>query len=166
MSISKECIGLAAEFAVASELCRRGIYAQLTFGNKKRTDILMMNEHETFTKIEVKAKRGATWPNCKGIYGNYVFLVLVDFAKRNEDERPDFYILNSEDWLGLVRSEIKNVKSKKPKANIEINSENVPIWKDHVNKYGKPYMGMGISPKSIQEYKESWHRISDQMPAS
>ena len=33
MTISRECIGLAAEFAVASELCKRGIYAQLTFGN-------------------------------------------------------------------------------------------------------------------------------------
>ncbi len=166
MTISRECIGLAAEFAVASELCKRGIYAQLTFGNKKRTDILVMTEHEIFTRIEVKAKQGATWPNCKGIYGNNVFLVLVDFANKNEEERPDFYIMNPEDWFGFIKNEITRLKNKNPKVNIEINSENVPIWRDQVNKFGKPYMGMGISPKAIQEYKEAWHKISDQMPAS
>ena len=32
--IDREEISLAGEFAVASELCKRGIYAQLTFGNK------------------------------------------------------------------------------------------------------------------------------------
>jgi len=47
MTISKECIGLAAEFAVASELCKRGIYAQLTFGNKKRTDRLGIKNGRT-----------------------------------------------------------------------------------------------------------------------
>ena len=110
MTISKECIGLAAEFAVASELCKRGIYAQLTFGNKKRTDLLVMTDHEIFTRIEVKAKQGATWPNCKGIYGNNVFLVLVDFANKNEDERPDFYVMNSEDWLSFIKKEITRLK--------------------------------------------------------
>ena len=39
--LEKETLGLAAEFAVASELCRRGIYAQLTLGNRKRTDLLV-----------------------------------------------------------------------------------------------------------------------------
>jgi hypothetical protein len=39
--ILKESLGLAAEFAVASELCRRWLFAQLTLGNKKRTDLLV-----------------------------------------------------------------------------------------------------------------------------
>ena len=30
----KEMVSLAAEFAVASELCRRDIYAQLTLGHQ------------------------------------------------------------------------------------------------------------------------------------
>lgn len=166
MTVSKECIGLAAEFAVASELCKRGIYAQLTFGNKKRTDILVMSEHDLFTRIEVKAKQGTTWPNCKGIYGNQVFLVLVDFSNRNEYERPDFYVMNSEDWLEVVNKEIRRIKDKNPGINIEIDSENVPVWVDQVNKYGKPYRGMGISPKMTQEYKEAWYKIQDQMSFS
>ena len=110
MAISKECIGLAAEFSVASELCRRDIYAQLTLGNKKRTDILVMSELNHFIRIEVKAKQGTIWPNCKGIFGEDVFLVLVDYVNCDETERPDFYVLTSEDWLKLIRKEHKIIK--------------------------------------------------------
>jgi hypothetical protein len=42
--INKDILGLAGEFAVASELCRRNIYAQLTLGLRKRTDILVETE--------------------------------------------------------------------------------------------------------------------------
>lgn len=159
MTISRECISLAGEFAVASELCRRGIYAQLTFGNRKRTDILIMKENNQFIKIEVKAKQGPSWPNCRGIYGDDVFLVFVDFAKRDKHERPGFYILDSHEWLGLVRNKIEKHQSKNPNKKIEINSENVPVWTTELNKYGKPYMGLGIHPKSIQEYKDKWDKI-------
>jgi hypothetical protein len=38
MKIPKEPLGLAAEFAVASELCGRNIYAQLTLGLLSATD--------------------------------------------------------------------------------------------------------------------------------
>jgi hypothetical protein len=136
------CIGLAAEFAVASELLRRGIYAQITFGNRKRTDILVMNEQEVFTRIEVKSKRGNEWPNCKGIYGDRVYLVFVDFAKREVNERPDFYILNTEDWLKAVKKRIKQLKAlapeKKRYKNITIDKRNVPVWHNEINKYGQP----------------------------
>jgi hypothetical protein len=40
-TIEKEYLGLEAEFAVASELCRRDMYAQLTLGRRKRTDLLV-----------------------------------------------------------------------------------------------------------------------------
>jgi hypothetical protein len=41
VKLSKESVGLAGEYAVASELCRRGHYAQLTLGSHKKTDILV-----------------------------------------------------------------------------------------------------------------------------
>jgi len=159
MTISRDCLGLAAEFAVASELCRRDIYAQLTFGNKKRTDILVMTELNRFARIEVKAKQGSTWPNCKGIFGDDVFLILVDFANRRETERPDFYILTSNDWLRVIKKGIQKIKERNPSKRIEIDSENVPVFLDEVNKYGKPYRGMGIKPNAVQEYKEAWDKI-------
>lgn len=44
MKLSKELIGLAGEYAVASELCRLEVYAQLTLGSHKQTDILVETE--------------------------------------------------------------------------------------------------------------------------
>ena len=159
MAVSTECIGLAAEYAVASELCRRGIYAQLTFGNKKRTDILLMSENNQFITIEVKAKQGAAWPHCKGIYGSRVLLVFVDYANCSESERPDFYILTSKDWLVLVKERISVIQEKKPDKRIVIDKENVPVFVDEINKYGKPYRGISISSNMVQEHKEDWNKI-------
>ena len=45
MKVSKSTLGLAAEFAVASELGRRNIYAQPTLGLQKRTDLLIFGEN-------------------------------------------------------------------------------------------------------------------------
>jgi len=61
MKIPKDTLGLAAEFAVASELCRRNIYAQLTLGLRKRTDILVETERGML-RIQVKGKQGREWP--------------------------------------------------------------------------------------------------------
>jgi hypothetical protein len=46
MLISRNTLGLAAEFAVASELCRRNVYAQLTLGHQKRTDLLIFGAND------------------------------------------------------------------------------------------------------------------------
>ena len=56
MTIAKDTIGLAGEFAVASELCKRDMYTQLTLGNKKRTDLLV-EVGDNFVKVEVKSKQ-------------------------------------------------------------------------------------------------------------
>ena len=166
MAVSKELIGLAAEFAVASELCRRNAYAQITFGRRKRTDILLHTSSDQYIRIEVKAKQGHEWPNCKGIYGENIFLVFVDFANRNLDQRADYYVLSVQDWLNVIKMRIKEIRKRNPEKRVEIDSENVPIFIDEVNKYGKPYRGMGISPKIIQEHKEAWDKISNYSTAS
>ena len=106
MKIPKDLVALAAEFAVASELCKRNIYAQLTLGLRKRTDILV--EVETgMLRIQVKGKQGREWPGCKGICGEGIALVFVDFEKKNVGVRPDFYILTVEDWESLLEKECK-----------------------------------------------------------
>lgn len=90
MKVSKDILGLAAEFAVASELCTRNIYAQLTLGFRKRTDILVETER-AMLKIQVKGKQGREWPGCKGIYGEDVILIFVDLENKQENER---YVIN------------------------------------------------------------------------
>ena len=100
--VSGSILCLAAEFAVASELCRRNIYTQLTLGKQKRTDLLLMSSNGGFSRVEVKAKQGREWPNCRGIYGALAFLVFVDYAGRGNTDRPDFFVLTEKDWLRVL----------------------------------------------------------------
>ncbi|MFQ5432680.1 MAG: hypothetical protein ACE5EN_09255, partial [Nitrospinota bacterium] len=150
-------LGMAAEFAVASELGRRNIYAQPTFGNQKRTDLLIFDQKNNLFKVEVKAKQGREWPNCKGIYGTNIFIIFVDFCNKSEFERPDFFILDVEDWISLVKRELKEHLGIK----VIIDEHNVPIWKDQITKSGKPYEGNSVKPGQIQAYKERWDKITE-----
>lgn len=152
--MEKNIVGLAGEYAVASELCRRNIYAQLTFGNRKRTDILVESEKE-FLRIEVKAKQGNEWPGCKGIYGEESILIFVDFKGKKESDRPDFYILSTEDWLELLHSRLGNSLKK---GEIILDDYNVPHY---ISKKvdGKEYLGTGIKSQDVSKYKENWDKI-------
>lgn len=152
MKIPKATLGLAAEFAVASELCKRNIYAQLTLGLRKRTDILVETEKEML-RIQVKGKQGKEWPGCKGIYGEGIILVFVDFENKMENERVDFYILTVEDWAELIKIELE-LTGKVSRGEVRINDKNMPTWKDG-------YKGMGIIPRMIQKYKERWEKIKE-----
>src|SRR5262245_26880821 len=103
--LSKEMLGLAGEYAVASELCRRELYSQLTLGNHKRTDILV----ETATRvvrISVKAKQQNEWPAVNGPVRQDDFIVFVDFQNKNPEDKLDYYILNLNDWDQLVKEEV------------------------------------------------------------
>ena len=148
--VPKETLGLAGEYAVASELCRRGIYAQLTLGNRKRTDLLVEND-SSMLRIQVKSKQKREWPGIKGIIGNDIVLVLVDFEKKSLDSRPDFYVLISDDWGRVIDTRcIKTGHVKNGK--VIVSQCNVPTWNDG-------YVGMGIKPSDVQEYKEKWDKV-------
>ena len=156
MKTDSEMVGIAAEFAVASELARRNICAQPTFGHRKRTDLLVFGKNERPIRIEAKGKQSKQWPNCKGIGDRNSVLVLVDFAGKSETERPDFYILTADDWLAFVKKEIQG----RPHKKIELDSDNCPIWTTEV-KAGKPYRGIGVEVKHVSAHKEAWGKIAD-----
>jgi hypothetical protein len=71
--------------------------AQLTLGNRKRTDLLVEDDRGML-RIQVKSKQGREWPGVKGIFGNDIVLVFVDFQYKDTHERPDFYVMTSDDW--------------------------------------------------------------------
>lgn len=131
--ITRDMLGIAAEFAVASELGRRNIYAQPTFGHLKRTDLLILGNKGKTLRIEAKGKQGRQWPNCKGIPDKNSVMVLVDFEGKTEHERPDFYVLTIDNWLAFV----KDVQQKHPDKGIQVDSDNCPVWTRQV-KDGKP----------------------------
>jgi len=150
--ISKELLSLAGEFAVASELCRRGIYAQLTLGLRKRTDLLVETD-TAMLRIQVKAKQINKW-TCKGIFGENIMLVLVDYENKTLDKRPDFYVLTPSDWESFVRWWLSDEISE---GKVVLNNENCPIWAS--SKGGKPYEGTDVLPGDITEHKERWDKV-------
>jgi hypothetical protein len=143
--LKKENLSMAGEYAVASEICRRNFYAQITLGRLKRTDILVYNpETGKELRIEVKAKQGREWPGVKGINDNQSLLIFVDFENKKSTERPDFYILDANDWHNLI-------KKLKPKLK-ELIDGYIPKWKDG-------YVGTSVRPNQINQHKERWDKV-------
>ena len=142
--LSKELLGLAGEYAVASELCRREMYAQLTLGHHKRTDLFVEFELG-FVRIQVKAKQGREWPAISGIYTDDDFLVLVDFAG-GDLVQPDFYILNFYDWKSLLK------KEKRRYPDIEIDDK-------FRIRYPDGWKGLNIRPSAVIHCKNCWNKI-------
>lgn len=132
-----------------------GYYAQLTFGNQKRVDILVLNAENTkMIKIEVKSKQKTDFPFCKGIKGDNSFLVFADFEGKELSGHPDFYVLNEKNWVDLVKERILEF----PYKEIKMDEENCPVWTH--KSTGSPHSGMRITPKHIRAY-QSWDLIKN-----
>ncbi len=157
MKIDKSVLGVAGELAVASELCRRNIYAQLTFGNQKRTDLLVIGR-KGICKIEVKCKQSYQWPQCKGISDSKSFLVFVNYQKKEPTERPDFFVLSYNEWLKLINNTKAIYEQKHPDRRVEIEKGVLIFW-DEKNKYGKEYRGHAVSLKEVEQYRDKWDKI-------
>lgn len=143
--LSRELLGLAGEYAVASELCRRKLYAQLTMGNHKQTDILVETE-TVMTRIQVKAKQSTEWPAISGLYRAEDFLILVDFAGKSSAERPDFYVLNLDDWKALIIEE----QGYKPHINVDV--------KNRIS-YPDGWRGLNLKTARVMQFKEGWTKL-------
>jgi hypothetical protein len=85
MTLSKNSISLAGEFAVLSQLALRGIDANLTLGNTKGVDILASNPMTGFMfKLEVKTSYNKK-PVFSKLFGNTLSWVMSDKHEHTED---------------------------------------------------------------------------------
>jgi hypothetical protein len=146
---NKETIGLAGEYAVAFELCRRGFYAQLTLGNHKKTDILVETSRSLF-RVSVKAKTGDQWPKVSGIWAEGDLLVFVDFKNKDMDKLPDFYVLDVSAWKTVVKRIVKDRTD-----GAKINNENTVYWEPW-DGHPKGWVGCAINVSQIERYKDCW----------
>ena len=149
--LAKEILGLAGEYGVASELARRTHYAQLTLGNHKRTDILIDDGDGKMLCVQVKAKQGREWPGCKGVCGDNIVLVLVDYENKQREDRPDFYILIEADWRKFLE---------------EISPAKLKLWnmkwgEDLVPHSRKDVVGTSVRPAWVIGCKETWGKIEE-----
>jgi hypothetical protein len=161
MRIDQAVLGVAGEMAVAAELCRRNMYAQLTLGHQKRADLLVFAESESpkqFLRVEVKAKQGRDWPNLKGICGKDVFLVLVDYCGRDAIQRPRFFVLSVKDWTDIIQKARNSYLIKHPDRKIEI-EDNCLVLLDEKNANGKPYRGHSVILSEVESHEDAWWKI-------
>jgi len=150
MGIDRDTLALAGEFAVASQLCRLGTYAQLTLGSRKRTDLLVEAENHMI-RVQVKAKQGKVWPAAKGVHGSDIVLVLVDYHKKGNTERPDFYVLTPADWVKVLTAALVET-GKVANGDVKLSAEYVPTWKDG-------FVGMSLRAEYVAPFKEAWEKI-------
>ncbi len=156
MKTNKILLGHSGKYYTSAELCIRNIDAQPASGNKNLITITVDDKRELH--IWVKSKKGDVWPNCKGINQKDSFIVFVDFKNIKENQRPDFYIMDLEDWSSLLKEKEQYYKKKHPEQKIEI-INNVLFFLDQRDKDGKPYSGYGVNPKDIRPFKEKWDKI-------
>ncbi len=154
--VERSVLSLAAEYATATELCRRKFYVQLTLGNLKRTDLLLYAEHRSqLARIEVKAKQGRDWPACRGISGRNGYLVFVDFFKKRLGHPPEFYVLSAKDWLIVAKRLIRRYKRKHPEHTVQLRN-GIPTI---LGNGGKPWIGLAVKVADIVEYRGKWSRF-------
>ena len=163
-AISKGILGVAGEYAVASELCRHNILAQPTFGNQKRLDLLAYEPDGRVLRIEVKSKQGPCWPNCRGIAGPHHYLVFVDFEKSAPTNVQTFMFCppTTGTTLPLPRSPAIGASTE---SRPEVTTEGLLRLLDEVNAQGKPYEGCGVGLTDVRVHKEAWQKIVDALTA-
>jgi hypothetical protein len=147
--IPREVLSLAGEYAVASELCKRGLYSQLTLGNHKRTDILVETDSRVL-RISAKAKQGYEWPAVNGPVRPDDFIIFVDFAGKNVEEKLDFYVMNLEDWKQFLQEEFARYGEK---GRVLKNEDGTIIGPDG-------FKGLTVRVKQIIAYKDRWDKIT------
>jgi len=150
MTIATETIGLAGEYAVASELCRRGVYCQLTLGNRKKTDLLVAIDDQRYLRVSVKSKQKQSWPKVKGIWLEDDLLVFVDYKGKEITTPPDFYVLNVQAWKKVIAKKLKN----DPRA--KVNKENTVFWPAAEEGQKDTWTGCQVSVSEVEEFKDAW----------
>jgi hypothetical protein len=146
MHLAKEALNLAGEYAVASQLALLGHYPQLTYGNRKRADILVDSGEKLF-RVEVKAKQSDEWPGVQAPR-QHDFLILVDFRGKAVESRPDFYVLNFEDWKELV----EKTRLHWPKMQVDATTYCVSWKRDS-------WTGLNPQASDVQQHLERWEKL-------
>lgn len=105
--ISKYQLSMTGEYAVCSELCKRGFDVSLTLGNAKATDIIVFFPDNSCRRIEVKTSQTGRFVTNffqkyygKSLYNHPDYWVLVYIDKDNGQTR--YFILTHEE-LGEIQ---------------------------------------------------------------
>lgn len=137
--LPKGITGIAGEYYVAAELSRRGFMASITLRNNDSVDILECKPEgfKTFA-IQVKTiqNKSKRWPlnkkaeNIKSKDLFYIFVML-----KSEFERPDFYIVPSEELAENVKNNHQTWLNTPGRNGQAHNDNDMRSFRDNVDIY-------------------------------
>lgn len=153
MRIESYLLNLAGEYRVCSELCKRGVLATVTYGNRKGVDVYAISDRqERALKIEVKTSQ----------LGRFV-TSITQKGLAKDPTAPDFWVLVdlrgspdgtfSERFFVLQHSEICRIQAL---ANRRHNDR-------YKAKHGQSYdFSRGVdnlSVNDVQQHEDQWSKI-------
>lgn len=132
---------MAGEYGVASELCKRGYDASITFGNAKAIDVIItdLNKCNHYITIEVKTSRSNRFVT--GFFQKYG----VQTTKH-----PDYWVL-----VHIDKNNISHhyILTHQEMGNIQMQRNGMTTWGPIVKGCDN------ILLSQIQQYMDQWNKI-------
>jgi hypothetical protein len=150
-SIDKYNLNLAGEYRVAAELCLRGLFTSVTYGNKKGADLYAIGESRKAAVIEVKASQSSRFVT--SLYQKY---------KSANMQAPDFWVLYSVKPTEMGFAERFFVLSHRELARIqgEVNCPGETL--SHEQIATRVSRGVdNVSLKHVESHEDAWCKILD-----
>jgi hypothetical protein len=88
--------GMAGEFLVAGELCRRGVFCSVTYGNAKKADVVAFSQATgRYLPLEVKTTSEDRWVIGNSVPENSERLWVFVFLPPDNSQSPEYFVLSS-----------------------------------------------------------------------
>jgi len=137
--LEKHFLNLAGEFAVCAELFKRNVHANITYGNHKATDIIVIDNDKRVLTIEVKTSMSNRF--------------VTGFFQKFPEEKtkhPDFWVfvhINKDtlksDFYVLTHFEL---------AKIQMQKNNMSEWTKVIGVDN-------VDIQNLTEYQDNWESV-------
>lgn len=153
--IPKYLLNLAGEYRICSELNKRGVFATITYGNRKGVDVYAISDRkERALKIEVKTAQ----------QGKFVTSITQKGLDKNRPDSPDFWVLFQilpgqnatfeERFFILTHEEICGVQKRR---NNEWQNQ---YFKRHGKRFHIKSKGVDqVKVKDVEPFEDQWAKI-------
>lgn len=153
--IPKYLLSLAGEYRVCSELNKLGIFATVTYGNRKSVDVYAISDrHERALKIEVKTAQQRRF---------VTRITQKDLA--NDPHAPDFWVLfqigleagTKDRFFVLTHKEICAVQAARNQAFAD------SYRKRHGKEFDSSTGVDNVTVEDLARYEDQWSKIVDRL---
>lgn len=163
LKLEKPLVGACGVFYVSAELARRGWVAMPTIRNTSGIDIIAIRGNRD-VKIQVKTNsygkiKYLMNKSNEELFGDNIFYVFATL--KDQEERPDFYILPSKLVASYIKETYEKFRTEKPMRirrgeTLKDTKERrkTSLMRQFPNRHGK--MLPAFKNFEIDEYKDKW----------